>query len=948
MNEKPNPYDNLYNKPNSYGSLYPPPPAAKETPGEPTAPDVPPQPFVMHSDEVEAPSLPQNPANAYSYPPPQVRTLPPPVPKKPKAPFSPIPLLLLAGVAFLFLGGIIFLTNTWDMLPDAARAFSLFSAGIVAFGANALAERVFKLPKTGLAFYVLGCIFLPLAMAGVGAFALLGDWFSYQGEGVHLVWSLVFVCVAAPALFGERHYKSAILAWFGLSGIGAAWFWLSFFISVQLPLYSDTQEGVIGFLLVLFAAGATIWSVWYGHRKQDTPICKAMTAFLYPLLAVYTVTLIAFALDISFDFPKGASLLTFVLLLVMAVLFSNSQFAAGKFHAGIFGIVPCLYTAFAHFTTISDQFSDNGFVEFLFCSAMTALVLFGTIWFRRLHEALRATSTVVGVILSMPLIMFGSGYALFSADNIHSGFLAFLYLLLVVGLVFFGIEKTNPLSNDTLIFCIQLVALFVGVEMVYMERGIMVLLLAVGALLLLAEAFVGRKLWPLVLAIGSCTAVLMQHLPEPMIWFCWFCTACFLTGVVYAHFCRRWLLEKCCAWAGIAMLLTSLGMTLDQFLGTEILWVLLLSAVTLLYLLEAVVFWKHSRAEATARYLEVISLFVSAIAFIAFVSRHDVSAALGVLLLLVLGVFTIVFLRKPKNFLSVPYLVMFFFSARHMVVSLETNAVIENVTLLHAAQIGSFILILAVFAAMGRILLPEGFCDRTDGRFQVDFALLAGVFPVFSVSETIDWYPQILTALFLSLYSLLYIGRVKNRSVPTLLASFFGCLTIFFHNVYDPWTIMESLRELEIKTPQIILYVLPLHLFILSLLWILPKKCKSGVHVARFCMYCFTMLCLLASSFTFGHVTDALILVLFSFAILVGSFFIKRLRWFTLGFSVLLVMTFRMTRMFWQSLHWSIYLFLAGAVLIGIASAYELNARKQAEHPDEPKKKFKPFSTWRW
>ena len=142
--------------------------------------------------------------------------------------------------------------------------------------------------------------------------------------------------------------------------------------------------------------------------------------------------------------------------------------------------------------------------------------------------------------------------------------------------------------------------------------------------------------------------------------------------------------------------------------------------------------------------------------------------------------------------------------------------------------------------------------------------------------------------------------------------------------------------------------LLPLHLFLFTLLFILPKQLRSGVHIARFVMYCITMLCLLLSSMNFGNVADAIILVVFSFAILGGSFFVKKLRWFTLGFAVLVVMTVRLTWSFWTSLHWGIYLFLAGAVLITIATVFEVRVRRAAEHPDEPKKSMNPFAAWRW
>ena len=230
---------------------------------------------------------------------------------------------------------------------------------------------------------------------------------------------------------------------------------------------------------------------------------------------------------------------------------------------------------------------------------------------------------------------------------------------------------------------------------------------------------------------------------------------------------------------------------------------------------------------------------------------------------------------------------------------------------------------------MGRVLLPK-FFDGKDGSFRVDLPLLAGIFPIIGAAATIKWYPEMLTCLFLTCYSLLFIGRVKNHSIPALLASLFGCATILMHNINDPFGLIEKLSSLDIQTLRIILYLLPFHVFIFSLLFILPAKMKNGVHIARFVMYCVTMLTLLLASLNFGQVADALILVAMSLMILISSFVVKRLRWFTLGFSVLVITTINLTWAFWTSLHWGIYLFLAGILLIvGAACVFIIEDKKR-------------------
>ena len=312
----------------------------------------------------------------------------------------------------------------------------------------------------------------------------------------------------------------------------------------------------------------------------------------------------------------------------------------------------------------------------------------------------------------------------------------------------------------------------------------------------------------------------------------------------------------------------------------------------------------------------------------------------GVLLMLLLLVFSAAFTVKKVNIPAFLPLILLFFAFS------MTMDFFEGKTLI---QVGCYAGMLLLLAVMGRILLPR-FCTIEEGVTQLDAPLATGVLTVFGAVSAIDWYPRILASVFLALYSLLYLGRVKRHYIPAFLASFFGCTAVLFHDIDDPFGILEVFRRTDMITPQILLYLLPVHLFIFTLLFILPKTQRRRVHAARFIAYCVTMLCLLASSFRFGNVADAIVLVVFSFAILVGSFFVRRLRWFTLGFAVLVVMTLRLTWSFWTSLHWGIYLFLAGILLIGIASFFEYRNRRRAEHPEEAEAEKKPvlFKDWQW
>lgn len=877
------------------------------------------------------PNIPVSPPPAY-VPPPMAQTVP-----KQKKPFSPIPLLLIAGVVFLFLGGIIFLTGTWDIMPNIARAIVLLSASVVAFGANLLAERVLKLQKTGLAFYILGCIFLPLALGGIGIFQLFGTWFSFQGDGLPLLWTAIFLSVALTAFLGQSNYKSTFLAWLSLSGFGGAWTFLTVFLTKQLtiPMHisTATRTGISGILWVLFAIGATVWTELYLRKKQDTPFAKAALVFLYPLLLLYSILTLLFV-------EQGMPLAACVLSLVLAVLFGNERFVSGTLHIGVFGALICLYEA-AKALLHLQCFENYGiFSGILFVMIFPSLLLMGVHWLPKASTALCHTFRITGLIIGVPAVLVGLIMSFFEED---CGWLFLLYPLLLLGVILFAVEKKNSLPKDALLFCMHLMLLFLAaVNGINEKTPLFSLLLVIGALLLLAEAFFGRKLWLLAVSIGACAAMLLLYVPHTAILLLWLCAIGMTAAVIYAHLTGRRLLEKSAAWTAIAFLLTAFMPTLRTWIDLELRWILCFALVTLLYLLETVVFWNHTRTSGTKLYLEMSASLMAVIASFGYLLREEPAYGWFALLFLLLTIFAVVFTRKRVNAAAMLPLFLLFLNTRHLLVLLEQTAAVQWI------QAGSFVLLLILFAVMGRVLLPDGFANTADGRCQIDFPLIAGVFPVCGVAATIDWYPSILVCLFLSIYAMLYVGRLKNHRIPALLASCSFCMALLFHNVHDPFDLFTALYALDMKSPQLLLFLLPMHLFILSLLVILPKHYKNGVHMARFVMYCITMLCLLFASMSFGNVADAIILVVFSFLILAGSFAVKRLRWFTLGFAVLVIMTLRLTWSFWQSLHWGIYLFLAGALLITLASVYELSARKAAENPDAPKKKFRLFATWNW
>lgn len=853
--------------------------------------------------------------SVYSSPTPVIRQE-----KKPKQPFSPISLLLVAGVIFLFMGGIIFLTNTWNILPDVLRACCLLSASLIAFGANLLAERVFKLQKTGLAFYILGCIFLPLALGGIGVFSLLGEWFSFQGDGVCLLWAVISMSISGSTFLGQKNYRNTLLVWLSLAGLSGTWLSLDFFLTTQILASLDNIPKItlFGILLVIYAVGASGISERYLRTHDNSYVTKAIPSYLYLVNLFTGFMMIMVACD--------AEIPACILSLIMAVLFCNYRFIENGFHAGIFGSVLCLMISVYQ---IQEYFwVADGFDLFCLLFGLPAIILMSLQQMPRLRKELTRTYSYAGIIIASPVILF-TGITN-TEEHIY-----FLYALLVIGLVFFFKNKQGKLSEEAKFFVTSACLLLVIAQRTAVhDSNLTTLILVLSALILLAQAVIRKRIWALTTAILTSLAVLLLHVEQAELALLWLCSAGMLAGVIYANKKWRFTLERCCAWGFFAFLAPSVQGTLSLWTENSTAWILTLAVSGVFYLAEIFLFRKALRSNMTKSYLEITSILISAIAYFSYMT--DASSKIsGFLFCILLLLFSAGLLQKNNNAIAIPQLIILFSVVNHLLAQNSSDII----------SVISYLILLIAYAVMGRIFLPHGFYQHEDNKIQIDWSLLAGILPIFNISSIIDWYPSILTCLFLAVYSLLYIGRVKNRFIPSVMTSAFSCLTIFFHNVNDPFSVFHLLKETEMKTLQVLLYLFPLHLFILSLLWILPEKYKKSVHTARFCMYCFTMFWLLVISLNFNNAADAILLMIFSFAILAGSFAVKKLRWFTLGFAILFLTTLRLTWKFWTSLHWGIYLFLAGIILIAVASVTEYRNRRPA---DEPRKKLDFFKTWTW
>ncbi len=209
---------------------------------------------------------------------------------KPRKKVNTMNIVFVIGVIFIVIAGLIFATTTWNILPDFMKAAVIALLIVLFFGASVLARNKLMLKQTGLTFYSLGSLFIPLAFLGIGYFELLGNYLSVQGEGKYILSLIASVCLTVACVFGVKIYQSKLYIWFtyiaGTAGI----------VSLIWQFAGDLDVRIL--ILSIYCAGIVILAKQF--VKQETGVLSQLGRYSY--ISFYIVSI---ALLISF-FMEGA------------------------------------------------------------------------------------------------------------------------------------------------------------------------------------------------------------------------------------------------------------------------------------------------------------------------------------------------------------------------------------------------------------------------------------------------------------------------------------------------------------------------------------------------------------------------------------------------------------------------------------------------------------------
>ncbi len=191
----------------------------------------------------------------------------PVLPKRKKIQVHPGFASLIIGVIFVVIAGLIFATTNWNLIPDMCKVVMVLGLSVLFFIASRVAEKRLKIGRTGRAFYILGSVFLFLTVLAIGYFRVLGPGFVLEGSGRWWVLWAGSVATETAFLLGFRKYKERVFTWVYLGGLTVS---VTFLMAALMGDGIRFAEGMLCYGFVLLLIG----------RLDDRSVSKKGAGFL--------------------------------------------------------------------------------------------------------------------------------------------------------------------------------------------------------------------------------------------------------------------------------------------------------------------------------------------------------------------------------------------------------------------------------------------------------------------------------------------------------------------------------------------------------------------------------------------------------------------------------------------------------------------------------------------
>lgn len=255
-----------------------------------------------------------------------------------------------------------------------------------------------------------------------------------------------------------------------------------------------------------------------------------------------------------------------------------------------------------------------------------------------------------------------------------------------------------------------------------------------------------------------------------------------------------------------------------------------------------------------------------------------------------------------------------------------------------AVKIIIYAILFALMLGTGHLLHKRVFSKETGAdfgnRYTVDWLSLSAMLAIFLLFFCGRW--GIFTALFLLGTSMI---SFRARSTGEMSRKVFATLATSFY-VFAIWA------QPVISWPDVVVTEWNLMILVagfIFLRWMVWRDKEKIMEALLFSLVILSILILSASALFSGELFDSLFMGISMFVLMCVSFLSRKKKWFILSSVTVICLSIYMTRTFWSSIEWWIYLLATGLIIIGLGTSNEIMKQRGDSLTGRAKKIFKDW-----
>ena len=862
--------------------------------------------------------------------------------------FSSINITFGIGVLLLTMVGATFMTGSWPWMTEEVRAVCLFLIVFIVYGMAFFAGKILKLQQTEFALYTLASLLGPIVIVGIGSFNLLGSAFSFSGGTGWLVATVAALILTVTAVGGRFLFREKTQANIYQGTFYIALTWLVVFLCGQIGQASGgiTEWGMI-------CLGLSMLALVFRIVAATSILDNEVFFRIYSEIILYIVAGLLLCTSFLADGALfGAAIIEFVAFVLFAV------FSRGK--TWIKYLVPFAGMIVTLTWIVFGDKTDDIFLV----SAITVVII---VVLYAVHKILKLSTVMSDLLFTISL----GAIPTFLAFEKLPGMGVFSCFL-TVGLLLFqmilepviakkefvpqGIFREDAGPVQVINTLLATAFYYLGIVMLYLTieefpfkghfyYSLAALIPAVAALayrffvkddLRIKIAGYVLSFISVVAALFSCFVIssLELMLYEYVNICSWILTLAVIVMALF--FMVKPLKEKRLSfsvmfWTSVCLNALAIGVFMTaafynwEFRVSEVLRnsdVLSYRIASLVFLglntaaVGASSFIKRKGKDIIKDYASGMKYFFAGFAMLWFI-RSAMFYVGDWKLIIISVVFAVLLTVFDSEFFAVVPVLFAEYSIVNEFMKLENHDLINFLCIISAL----------VFAGLGRLV----FRKKVFTSKSADYLSLTSFLFLFGLNNA-DYVPMV---VFLSLALLVmnFAGRVK---IPVrVIVSVFAAL-VCIAVVLQPF----------LDYPEVIALEVNIILMLGTLLLICRVIRPAPEGTMKYIWFTGISLALIAegvSAAVTGEVLDLVIVGTASFGIFIFAFIRRNRLWFILGIVSMVSVAVYLSLAFWSSLVWLIYLFVAGTILVVMASVNEWGKR---HNKDGKKKRF--FEEWTW